>query len=41
MGAAVPAPLKVGSRPVYLLADSREALTRALKAAEGGQLSAR
>jgi hypothetical protein len=41
MGAAVPPPLSLSGRPVYLLADSREALARALKATEGGQLSAR
>lgn len=41
MGAAVPAPLSLGSRPIYLLADSREALERALGAAKGRQASAR
>jgi hypothetical protein len=41
MGAAVPAPVRLGSRPIYLLADSREALARALGAAKGGLASAR
>jgi hypothetical protein len=35
MGAALPSPVTVDDRPVYLLASSREALTRALTAEPG------